>query len=84
MVGSRNKGGEAEGGAETVAWGAMEGAGTTVPPVGGLELCAIDDVSSFRTASGEFIEDGGAVKIRGFLESGSSCTMNARKADVHT
>eukprot|EP00971_Amphidinium_carterae_P220005 4367367-Amphidinium_carterae.3 len=81
--GAEGTGAGAEGGAETTSWGAAEGTGTAVPPVGGLELCAIDDVSSFRTASGEIIEDGGAVRIRGYLESGSSCTMNARKADVH-
>eukprot|EP00971_Amphidinium_carterae_P109082 2160049-Amphidinium_carterae.2 len=29
------------------------------------------------------VEDGGAVEIQGFLESSSSCTMNAREAEVH-
>eukprot|EP00971_Amphidinium_carterae_P343376 6483103-Amphidinium_carterae.1 len=77
--------GQGKGGAEkeqeAVAWGSAEPSAS--PPVSGLELCAIEDISSFRTASGEIIEDGGAIMIKGFLESGAPCVMHARKADVH-
>ena len=53
--------------------------------MGCLDIMAADelDLNGFKTASGEIIEDGGPVNIRGYLENGMPCSIPGRRALVH-
>ena len=51
---------------------------------GSLDICATEpDVSSFKTTSGEIVEDEGAGQLAGWLENGNAVNTPGRIADVH-